>query len=77
MQPRKEFRRYSDECQSMSALSKDPETKALWHGIAERWRLCARLAEEEDRRAIQSKTERQAHARRRIPQHLERRVGSG
>ena len=68
MQPKKEFRRYSEECQSMSALSKDPETKALWQGMAERWTLCAKLTEQEDGSVVRSKKEA-AQTKRRIPQN--------
>ena len=52
MQPKKEI---YEECQSMSALSKDPETKALWQGMAERWTLCAKLTEQEDGSVVRSK----------------------
>jgi hypothetical protein len=42
-----EFRKYAANCKNMSRVSTDPETKALWSRMAERWLLCAKLAEDE------------------------------
>jgi hypothetical protein len=43
-----EFRKYATNCKKMSKVSEDPEVKALWHRMAERWLLCAKLAEEDE-----------------------------
>jgi hypothetical protein len=47
----KEFTTYATTCQSMARTAKDPESKAAWLRLAERWRLCAKLADEQERYA--------------------------
>jgi hypothetical protein len=42
-----EFRKYAAACEIMAKLTKDPQSKAVWKGIAERWLLCAKLEEQE------------------------------
>jgi hypothetical protein len=42
-----EFRKHGADCEKMAKVSKDPETKATWKRMAERWLLCAKLAEDE------------------------------
>ena len=42
-----QFRKYAANCKKMSRVSTDLETKALWSRMAERWLLCAKLAEDE------------------------------
>jgi hypothetical protein len=34
-----EFQKYAANCKKMSKVSEDPEVKALWHRMEERW-LC-------------------------------------
>ena len=43
-----EFRKYAADCEKRAKVSKDPETKATWKRMAERWILCAKLAEDQD-----------------------------
>ncbi len=43
-----EFRKHAADCEKMAKASKDPEPKAAWKRMAERWLLCAKLAEDED-----------------------------
>jgi hypothetical protein len=43
-----EFRKHAADCQKMAKVSSDSETKAAWKGMAERWILCAKLAEDQD-----------------------------
>jgi hypothetical protein len=43
-----EFRKYAANCKKMSKVSEDPEVKALWRRMEERWLLCAKLAEEDE-----------------------------
>jgi len=38
------FRKYAADCETMAQVSKDPETKAVWKRMAERWFLCANSA---------------------------------
>jgi hypothetical protein len=63
-----QFRQYAGDCETMSKVSRDPETKAVWKRMAERWLLCAKYAEHEDeyqRRQLEekrSKPHRNPHA---------------
>ena len=63
-----QFRHYAADCETMSKVSTDPETRAVWKGMAERWLLCAKLAEDENlslRRQLEekrSKPHRNPHA---------------
>ncbi len=41
-----QFRHYAADCETMSKVSRDPETKAVWKRMADRWHLCANLAED-------------------------------
>jgi hypothetical protein len=43
-----EFRKHAADCKTMAKVSKDPETKDVWRRMADRWLLCARLAEDQD-----------------------------
>ncbi len=43
-----EFRKYAADCETMAKVSKDSETKAAWKRMADRWLVCAKLAEDED-----------------------------
>ena len=47
------FRRHADDCRSMARIAKDPESRATWNQMAERWLRCAtnaQLSEAEDHR---------------------------
>jgi hypothetical protein len=39
--PPDEFRKHAADCMQMAKLSRDPESKAMWNRMAERWRHCA------------------------------------
>ncbi len=43
-----EFRKHAADCETMAKVSSDRETKAAWKRMAERWLLCAKLAEDQD-----------------------------
>ena len=43
-----EFRKHAADCETMAKVSNDPETKAAWKRMAERWLVCAKLAEDQD-----------------------------
>jgi hypothetical protein len=43
-----EFRKHAADCETMTKVSSDPETKGAWKRMAERWILCAKLAEDQD-----------------------------
>jgi len=52
-----EFRKYAANCKKMSKVSEDPEVKALWHRMEERWLLCAKLAEEDEQSSMLTRTD--------------------
>jgi hypothetical protein len=41
MNPPDEFRKHANDCVQMAKFSRDPESKAMWNRMAERWRHCA------------------------------------
>jgi len=43
-----EFRKHAADCEKMAKVSDDRETKAAWKRMAERWLVCAKLAEDQD-----------------------------
>ncbi len=54
-----EFRKHAADCEKMAKVSNDPETKAAWKRMAERWLLCAKLADDQDlfqRRRVEEKS---------------------
>jgi hypothetical protein len=53
-----EFRKYAANCKKMSNVSTDPETKALWRRMEERWLLCAKLAEDDEQSAARIHAQR-------------------
>ena len=47
MSPSEHFSRHEAECKFMADLARDPESKAVWMGMAERWHRCAELAKQQ------------------------------
>jgi hypothetical protein len=41
MHPTDEFLKHVDDCEQMAKFTRDPESKAAWNRMAERWRRCA------------------------------------
>jgi hypothetical protein len=39
------FRRHADDCRSMARMASDPESRATWNQLAERWLRCAKNAQ--------------------------------
>ena len=56
-----EFRKYAAACKVLAKLAKNPQSKAVWKGIAERWLLCAKLEEDEEQ-ALRRRLEKKALA---------------
>jgi hypothetical protein len=48
MNPSEKFSRFARECERMAKFTHNPENKAIWHRMAERWLRCAELAERQD-----------------------------
>jgi hypothetical protein len=42
-----EFRIQAEECRRIAESTRDKEDRRVWNGMADRWLLCARLADEE------------------------------
>ena len=40
-----EFQKHAADCMQMAKFSRDPESKAMWNRMAERWRRCAETYE--------------------------------
>jgi hypothetical protein len=73
MHPVKEFRNYARNCRGLAHATKDPESKAQWLRMAERWTSCAKLAEEDEHR-VRDKDEHHELPRRHIyGSHVDRR----
>jgi hypothetical protein len=53
-----EFRKYAASCNNTAKLSKDPDAKALWRRMEERWLLCAKLAEEDEQSVARLRAQR-------------------
>ncbi len=52
------FLEQAAECERMSRFSQDAGSKAVWRGMAERWRHCADLSR---RQAVQRPPKRSVH----------------
>lgn len=40
-----EFRKHAAECEEMARSTRDPESRATWSRMADRWQRCADLAD--------------------------------
>ena len=45
MIPAEEFRRHAAECKHMAAFAPDPQSRATWNQMAQRWLQCAEWAQ--------------------------------
>ena len=43
MNPPDEFLKHAADCEQMAKFARDPESKATWNRMAERWRRCAEI----------------------------------
>jgi hypothetical protein len=68
-----EFRKHAADCNKMAKVSRDLETKGVWQRMAERWLLCAKLAEEDDQSLARARAQRVT--RHRPSHHTWARVG--
>ena len=51
--PAEHFMQHEAECKFMAQLARDAESKAVWIGMAERWRRCAELAKQQNAMQVQ------------------------
>ena len=61
MNPPEEFRKQADECRRMARLTRDHSDRAMWKRMADRWLVCARLAEDDIAIARSHVGERRRH----------------
>ena len=47
MTPSEYFMQHAAECEFMAKLAREPESKAVWIGMAKRWHRCAAFAQEQ------------------------------
>jgi hypothetical protein len=66
-----EFRKHAADCKMMAKVSSDPETKAAWKRMAERWLVCAKLAEDQDLLQRRHAEEKHSKPHRRRPPSME------
>jgi len=59
MSPVDQFLRHATECEHMAQSSRDPESKAVWRGMAKRWRRCAELAKTQSTSVVTSSKAKQ------------------
>ena len=53
MNPSEEFLKHAAECELMAKFTRDPESKATWNHMAQRWVRCAQLYSRESAAAHQ------------------------
>lgn len=41
------FLRFAAECEVMAKVTRNPQDKAVWNGLAQRWLRCAELMDQE------------------------------
>jgi len=66
-----EFRKHAADCETMAKVSRDPETKAAWKRMAERWLVCAKWAEDQDLLQRRHAEENHSKPHRRRPPSVE------
>ena len=66
-----EFRKHAADCKMMAKVSSDPETKAAWKRMAERWLVCAKWAEDRDLLQRRHAEENHSKPHRRSPPSVE------
>src|SRR6266542_207740 len=54
MNPPDEFLKHAADCEQMAKFARDPQGKATWNRMAERWRRCAEKFTSESLAAIQA-----------------------
>jgi hypothetical protein len=60
MSPSEHFMQHEAECKFMARLARDAESKATWMAMAERWRRCAELANQQSAMsAVQARQRKQ------------------
>lgn len=58
MVPAEEFRKYANACRHMADNTRDPEGKAIWNGLAERWDRCVALQAQRQRPMVSTRADK-------------------
>jgi hypothetical protein len=58
MDASEKFALFASECEGMAKLTKAPEDKAVWNRLAQRWRRCAELNDQQNSEAKQRHSEK-------------------
>ena len=69
MSPSEEFRRHAAECKSMAGFLHDPNSRATWNSLAERWLRCAERYEQQLTSTTQQDKKRKLYRRGRQLSH--------
>jgi hypothetical protein len=64
-----EFMKRAAECERMAKVTCDPQSKATWRRMAERWTLCAKLATRDILAATAMGSEANRHRKPTPPLH--------
>jgi hypothetical protein len=65
--PAKEFLRHAAECRRMARATRDRGSKATWNRLADRWQVCAELAERMNPPAPRGPASAEKHGKLRRP----------
>jgi hypothetical protein len=72
MTPSEQFLKFAADCESMARFTPDPESRPVWHRMAERWVRCAQVAERENLAALEAQRQKRNQERQRRRDHSER-----
>jgi len=53
-----EFLKHAGECEVMAEFTRDPQSRATWRGMADRWRRCAEIAKRQSSLVLSRKQAR-------------------
>jgi hypothetical protein len=58
MDTSEKFALFANECEGMAKLTRNPENKAVWNRLAQRWRRCADLNDRQNSEANKRHSEK-------------------
>jgi hypothetical protein len=61
------FLRFAAECEVMAKFTRNPQDKAVWNGLAQRWLRCAELMDQEHANIRRPATAKRQRASRSLP----------
>jgi hypothetical protein len=63
MTPSDYFMQHAADCEFMAKLAREPESKAVWIGMARRWHRCAAFAQEQSAHQREQQAQRRKSAK--------------